>query len=37
MKETYVKPQLLVEELEEKDIVTSSTLEEGDNDIEIEW
>jgi hypothetical protein len=37
MKEIYENPQLSVEELEEKDIVTSSTLEEGDNDIEIEW
>ena len=37
MKEIYENPQLSVEELEEKDIVTSSTPDEGDNDVEIEW
>lgn len=36
MKEIYVKPQLLVEELEEKDIVTSSP-DGNDNEIEIDW
>jgi hypothetical protein len=37
MKEIYVTPEIFEEELEEKDIVTSSTLEKGDNDIEIDW
>lgn len=39
MKETYVKPQLSEEILEENDIVTSSTIDPDgeDNDIEIQW
>ena len=36
MKEIYVTPQILEEELEERDIVTSSPLE-GDNETKIEW
>ena len=36
MKEIYVTPQILEEELEEKDIVTASD-QEGDNETEIDW
>lgn len=38
MKEIYIKPQILEEELEENDIVTSSPVVDGeDNDAEIDW
>lgn len=37
MKEIYVTPEIFEEELEEKDIVTSSVVDGEDNDIEIEW
>ena len=39
MKEIYIKPQIFEEEIEEKDIVTTSPIEEDgyDNDKEIDW